>query len=39
VLSGCGIVGEREMGGNMKYIEDHLVPNSCCKISVDLSRE
>jgi len=31
--------GEGEMCANMKYIEDHLVPYSCCKIFVELSTE
>ena len=30
--------GEGEICANMKYIEDHLVPYSCCKIFVELSR-
>jgi hypothetical protein len=32
-------MGEGEMCGNMKYIEDHLVPYSCFKILVELSTE
>jgi hypothetical protein len=32
-------MAEGKMCGNMKYIEDHLIPYSCCRIFVELSIE